>query len=228
MYMHNPYFMQPQPQSMDDWYQQQRYLEEQKKQSMEVQTAYQKAWATASVKDAAEDRSFQRKEYYEERKYKRNQERKEKQRALAEMVKIDGEGRLTIVTENLSVAAIPRTFTNMQKPVLDELIRLSNPEEIIFRVQCTVGVKNTTVFLEQAKVGRPSYLTKKFMEHGITFYVPNSKMHYFTHQLFALLCQSDHDKRYLPDKPGWIKLSNKKWIFWKEDRLTWKALQKKI
>ena len=160
MYMHNPYFMQPQPQSMDDWYQQQRYLEEQKKQSMEVQTAYQKAWATASVKDAAEDRSFQRKEYYEERKYKRNQERKEKQRALAEMVKIDGEGRLTIVTENLSVAAIPRTFTNMQKPVLDELIRLSNPEEIIFRVQCTVGVKNTTVFLEQAKVGRPSYLTK--------------------------------------------------------------------
>lgn len=154
------------------------------------------------------------------------EQEKERKKAVGEKLQILENGELQIVSENLSVQAIPRHVTNMRSPKLTILKRISDEDEQIYLVQCFVGERRENVFLQKNLVGTASYVLRKFGSAGIYFKMETPKAKKFAVQLMSILREICKDEKTLPEREGWMKMPDGQFQYIGKGDLTWEKVKK--
>lgn len=202
--------------SMDNiWQQQKRQMQYQ----IDCQEIEKVAAKTAAVENVR-IRSMQVKSQL------REQER-ERKKSIGELLQIMENGELQIVTENLSIQAIPRQVTNMRSPKLTVLRRQADGTEQVFLINCLVGDKEKEVFLEKNQAGSGTYIVRKFASEGVYFKMETAKAKKFAVQLMAILQEICNETKLLPEHEGWMKMPDGQFQYVGEEDLTWEEVKKR-
>lgn len=149
---------------------------------------------------------------------------KERARGVAEVVEIDANGELVLVTKNTFVQFGPRIVTNLRSPDIVILYPLKETEPLCYQLNAVLGERQITIFLDSSKVGRREYLQGKFTAAGVVFHVRPQKIYPLLQQLIGKLVSSGAVQKFIPETPGWIKVSGE-WKFYEEGGLTWKKIK---
>ncbi len=179
----------------------------------------QKAAAKEAAKETVRIQSMKIKNQLREQE-------KERKKAVGEALQIMENGELQIITENLSVQAIPRRVTNMRDPKLTVLKRMADEAEQIYYVRCFVGERGEEVFLEKNQAGTGSYVLRKFASAGIRFFKGTAEAKKFAVQLISILRGECKEEKLLPEREGWIKMPDGQFQFIGEEGLTWEKVKK--
>lgn len=156
-----------------------------------------------------------------EKRLRLREEAKERARAIVEVMEVDDTGRLLVVSKNTTIAAKPRSITNMSRPEIT-IIRCTNPvAPLCYKLTCEVADKKTCMFLASEKIGKGNYLINKFVSVGIYFEIQQSKINPLLLQLLGRLIENCTAEELVPETDGWIKLANGQYRFFSEEDMTW-------
>lgn len=201
--------------SMDSIWQQQKQQQVYMNDCREIQKAAAKTAAIENVRI----QSMQVKNQI------REQER-ERKKAVGETLQLVESGELQIVTENLSVQAIPRQVVNMRFPRLAVLKRQIDEAEQIFQIICFVGEKQKNIFLEKDKAGSSAYILRKFGSEGVYFKMETAKAKKVAVQLIAFLLENCGEEKLLPELEGWVKMPDGQFQYFGREDFTWDKVKK--
>lgn len=160
-------------------------------------------------------------------KLRSREEAKERERALVEVWEMSKEGELYIQTKNTSVAAKPRTITNMKSPRMVRYRNVGGDEACCYKLIYSIGEKEDFLFLDSEKIGKVSYLIAKFTAAGIYFEIQPRKIGPLLIQLLGDLCSYCKEEVIVSDEPGWMKLDDGQFKFFSEEEPTWRQIKKK-
>lgn len=201
--------------SMDSIWQQQKQQQEYMSDYREIQ----KAAAKEAAKETVRIQSMQMKNQIREQE-------KERKKAVGEALQIMVNGELQVITENLSIQAIPRRVTNMRDPKLTILKRMADESEQIYYVRCFVGEREEEVFLEKNQAGTGSYVLRKFASAGIRFFKGTAEAKKFAVQLISILREEYKEEKLLPELEGWVKMPDGQFQYFGREDFTWDKLKK--
>ena len=200
---------------MDDMWQQQKQRQQYLNDCREIQ----KAAAKEAAKETVRIQSMQAKNQIREQE-------KERKKAVGEALQIMENGELQIVTENLSIQAIPRQVTNMRSPRLIVLKRQLDATEQIFQIICFVREEEKNIFMEKNQAGAGAYILRKFASEGIYFKMETAKAKKFVVQLLAILQEDREEEILLSELDGWMKMPDGQFRYVGKEDLTWEKAKK--
>lgn len=159
-----------------------------------------------------------------ERRLRLREEAKEKARAVVEVLDVDDNGRLFVISKNTTVAAKPRGITNMSRPEII-IIRCTNPlKPACYKLTCKIADKKACLFLASEKVGKGNYLLNKLISAGIYFEIQHNKIKPLMLQLLGKLIVTCDVEELVPETEGWVRLPDGRYRFYSEEDLTWKKI----
>lgn len=201
--------------TFDNIWQQQKMQQEYMNDCREMQ----KVAAKEAAKETIRIQSMQIKAQLREQE-------KERKKAVGEVLQIMENGELQLVSENLSVQAIPRRVTNMRDPKLTVLKRMIDEAEQIYYVRCFVGKREEEVFLEKNQAGTGSYILRKFASAGIRFFKGTAEAKKFAVQLISILRGEYKEEKLLPELEGWVKMPDGQFQYFGREDFTWDKVKK--
>lgn len=129
---------------------------------------------------------------------------RELKKAQVEVMAIDADGRVEMVTKNLQIEAVPRKITNFAHPEIVVLKRLKNPEEKIFLFYCELQQEVAWALLLPEKCGGATYIMRKLSGIGAEIFAATSALKkQYAKQLITLLIRNAKMCKGLPDRYGW-------------------------
>lgn len=152
----------------------------------------------------------------------------ELQRSHFHSIALNSDGSI-IEIENSSVPnSTKNLICNMQNPRLTELRHYGNDSDKIYQLDATVNNHPVSVFLDSERLGNGSYLCRKFVASGITFFSDSTahRKQYATDLICLLVGKCEHTA-LIYDNSGWYLTPEKKFIFSKKEATSWKILLKK-
>lgn len=173
---------------------------------------------------AKTDYAEQRRTEEYERRLKLQEEAKERQRAIVELIDFTDDGQLLVCTRNTSVQAQPRIISNMRKPSITIFQCKDFAESSCFLLTCIVGEEEQYIFLSSYKLTQGNYLIGKLSAAGIYFTIKPTKIKFLLIQMIAVLVENCENKRCVPETAGWTKMSNG-YKFYSEEDLTWNKIK---
>lgn len=155
------------------------------------------------------------------------QEEEERKRGEYEEISLTEEGEFLVTTINLSIDAPSRRVTNMRSASLFIAERESNSVEKVFIIDCQVEGKRQLIFLNPEKIGSGSYLLQKMAVAGISVFASSARAKDYVKKLLTFLIRQGIQVT-IPDEPGWIEIEKNKFIFIKEEEMTWEKVRELV
>lgn len=179
----------------------------------------EKAKAKTAAVENIRNQSLQVKQMLRERE-------RERKKAMQDVVQIQENGAIQVITQNLSIESTPRYITNMKFPELTVLKRAEDVDEKIYCVACIVNGQEQQVFLDGNMAGNGSYLLRKFASSGICFVCSAAEAKRLAIQILVLLLNAPKAEKLLPDREGWMKKPDGSFKYVEEGELTWEKVKK--
>lgn len=156
------------------------------------------------------------------------EEYKERQKAMVDVMQIDDNGNIIVVTKNTMIMAQPRSITNMHSPNLRIWKCIDHSELCCYELVCVVGNKEVNIWLDANRINKTSYLQNKFQNAGIRFEFPPRKLKPLLLDFISRLIGENGGTTYLfAYQEGWSIIDGKYKFFGKEDAI-WDNIKKRI
>lgn len=148
--------------------------------------------------------------------------------AKCEVVEIEENGEIHIVSKNMQIETKPRKATNFKPIQTVTFINADNPEEKIFFIKAELDNTRKTIvhiFLNPAKYDRPRYIKKKLASSGIDIRGRNeAKKQEYAQMIVTRLMRDCEKSVWIPKRRGWYQHKDSLQFF--EGTWTWKELIK--
>lgn len=131
----------------------------------------------------------------------------EKKKAVWDEVVITSDGKVEVITRNLSTNIFPRKFTNIRSPELILIVRINNPTDFLYLFRCQIADMEEyqkEVVIDPERIITGNYLLRKFASIGGQIYARSPQNKSFACQLLAALLRKKTRKFiFLRIMAGW-------------------------
>lgn len=147
----------------------------------------------------------------------------EKRKASYWFVSLNDRGEVILDKKNALIDLGSRSVTNMIRPHMRRIVRLDSDGDFCYRLDCLVDGKERRLYLEPSKITNKSYLEMKLSQIGAFIKGEGKKA---LPEIMALFIQEGGEDLIVSDSPGWYLDAENHLIFFGENDLTWKEVQK--
>lgn len=152
----------------------------------------------------------------------------ELQRSHFHSIALNSDGSIVEIESSSVPNSTKNLVCNMQNPRLTELCHYGAESDKIYQLDANVNNHPVSVFLDSERLGSGSYLCKKFMTSGITFFSDSTaRRKQYATDLICLLVGKCEKTTLVYDNPGWYLTPENNFIFVKKEETSWATLMKK-